>query len=107
MVSAFKELNKINFEVIFTTAHSEFAIDAIKCSALDYLLKPINYIDLLKTVKKYESKLHKASQQEKLMLLIENLDTGNSAFNKTLPTETGFELVKRMPYCIVKPIVLL
>ena len=91
----FKELNKINFEVIFTTAHSEFAIDAIKCSALDYLLKPINYIDLLETVKKYESKLHKASQQEKLMLLIENLDTGNSAYNKiALPTETGFELVK-------------
>lgn len=91
----FKELNKINFEVIFTTAHSEFAIDAIKCSALDYLLKPINYIDLLETVKKYESKLNKASQQEKLMLLIENLDTGNSAYNKiALPTETGFELVK-------------
>ena len=91
----FKELNKINFEVIFTTAHSEFAIDAIKCSALDYLLKPINYIDLLETVKKYESKLHKSSQQEKLMLLIENLDTGNSAYNKiALPTETGFELVK-------------
>ncbi|RYJ51015.1 response regulator transcription factor [Flavobacterium petrolei] len=91
----FKELNKINFEVIFTTAHSEFAIDAIKCSALDYLLKPINYIDLLETVKKYESKLHNASQQEKLMLLIENLDNGNSAFNKiALPTETGFELVK-------------
>jgi two-component system LytT family response regulator len=91
----FKELNKINFEVIFTTAHSEFAIDAIKCSALDYLLKPINYIDLLETAKKYESKLHKASQQEKLMLLIENLDTGNSAYNKiALPTETGFELVK-------------
>lgn len=91
----FKELNKINFEVIFTTAHSEFAIDAIKCSALDYLLKPINYIDLLETVKKYESKLLKASQQEKLMLLIENLDTGNSAYNKiALPTETGFELVK-------------
>jgi len=91
----FKELDKINFEVIFTTAHSEFAIDAIKCSALDYLLKPINYIDLLETVKKYESKLHKASQQEKLMLLIENLDTGNSEYNKiALPTETGFELVK-------------
>jgi hypothetical protein len=41
------------------------------------------------------------------MLLIENLDTGNSAFNKiALPTETGFELVNE-PYCIVKPIVLL
>ena len=104
----FKELNKINFEVIFTTAHSEFAIDAIKCSALDYLLKPINYIDLLETVKKYESKLHKASQQEKLMLLIENLDSGNSAYNKiALPTETGFELVKTNAILTAKLIVII
>lgn len=91
----FKELKEVNFEVIFTTAHSEFAIEAIKCSALDYLLKPINYIDLITTVKKYDEKLNNASQQERLMLLIENLDTGNSGFNKiALPTESGFELVK-------------
>ena len=91
----FKEIHDINFEVIFTTAHSEFAIDAIKCSALDYLLKPINYIDLLETVKKFDSKLHKASQQDKLMLLIENIDTGSSEFKKiAFPTETGFELIK-------------
>jgi len=91
----FKELKTINFEVIFTTAHSEFAIDAIKCSALDYLLKPINYIDLLDTVEKYDEKLNKASQQERLLLLIENLDTGNSQYNRiALPTETGYELIK-------------
>jgi two-component system LytT family response regulator len=91
----FKEVKDIHFEVIFTTAHSEFAIDAIKCSALDYLLKPINYIDLLETVKKFDTKLHRASQQDKLMLLIENLDTGNSEFKKiAFPTETGFELLK-------------
>ena len=52
----FKEIKSINFEVIFTTAHSEFAIDAIKCSALDYLLKPIAAIDLIDTIKKYDSK---------------------------------------------------
>lgn len=90
-----KEIKSIQFEVIFTTAHAEFAIDAIKCSALDYLLKPINYIDLLETVKKYESKINKASQNEKLMLLIENLDTGNSELKKiAFPTETGFEYMK-------------
>ncbi|WP_158729062.1 MULTISPECIES: LytTR family DNA-binding domain-containing protein [unclassified Flavobacterium] len=91
----FKELNKVHFEVIFTTAHSEFAIDAIKCSALDYLLKPINYIDLLDTIKKYDDKQNKASQEEKLKLLLENLDTGGSEFNRiALPTENGFELLK-------------
>ncbi|PKB15490.1 LytTR family DNA-binding domain-containing protein [Flavobacterium sp. 5] len=91
----FKELNKVKFEVIFTTAHSEFAIDAIKCSALDYLLKPINYIDLLETIKKYDEKLNKASQSDKLKLLIENIDIGGSEFNKiALPTESGYELVK-------------
>jgi two-component system LytT family response regulator len=91
----FKELKKINFEVIFTTAHSEFAIEAIKQSALDYLLKPINYIDLLEAVRKYENKLHKASQFDKFALLVENLDSGNTEFRKiAFPTENGFELVK-------------
>lgn len=91
----FKELNKVQFEVIFTTAHSEFAIDAIKCSALDYLLKPINYIDLLETIRKYDDKQNKASQEVKLRLLLENIDTGGSEFNRiAFPTENGFELLK-------------
>jgi two-component system LytT family response regulator len=90
-----KLVKSINFEVIFTTAHAEFAIDAIKASALDYLLKPINYIDLLESVKKFDSKTNKAFQQEKLRLLLENIDNGVKEFHKiAFPTETGFELIK-------------
>ncbi len=39
-------------EVIFTTAHSEFAIEGFKVDALDYLLKPIGYNDFLKAANK-------------------------------------------------------
>lgn len=45
-----------NFEVIFTTAYNEFAIQAIRFSALDYLLKPVDETELKKAIERFKAK---------------------------------------------------
>lgn len=98
-----KELKQVNFEIIFTTAHAQFAIDAIKINALDYLLKPINYIDLLSAIKRFEKKSAQIKNDANLRLLIKNIDTGSSGYKSiAFPTETGFELIKvnSILYCV-------
>ncbi len=47
-----KAVEKKNFEVIFVTAHEEFAIKAIKFSALDYILKPVDVEELKSAVER-------------------------------------------------------
>jgi two-component system LytT family response regulator len=62
---------------------------------LDYLLKPINYIDLLGAVTRYENKSKKESQQKQFNVLLENIDTGDVSHKKiAISTDTGIEFVK-------------
>lgn len=44
--------DEINFQIIFTTAHSEYAVKAFQVSAIDFLLKPIQIGELLKSFEK-------------------------------------------------------
>jgi two-component system LytT family response regulator len=61
-----EEIEPVDFDVIFTTAFDQFAIKAIKYSALDYLLKPIIPQDLVDAIEKVEKK--KAERQRRKSL---------------------------------------
>ena len=50
----FFDASEMNFSIIFTTAYSQYAIQAFKTSALDYLLKPIDPDELVSTISRYE-----------------------------------------------------
>jgi len=98
----FKCFEFIKFEVIFITAYNQFAIKAIKRSALDYLLKPINHLDLAQAIKRFETKSEGSFAQKKLALLLENLNVNDQNVSKiAFPTHEGFELIhsNQILYC--------
>ncbi|WP_316788753.1 LytTR family DNA-binding domain-containing protein [Pedobacter frigoris] len=72
-----KALPHYQFEVIFVTAFDQYGIQAVKFSAIDYLLKPVNPEELKMSILKVEAKLNQRKQNvqlENLMDLIKNKD---------------------------------
>ncbi|MBC8985051.1 response regulator transcription factor [Pedobacter sp. N36a] len=77
----------LNFEVIFITAHDKYGIQAIKFSALDYLLKPINIKEFNEAIDKAKQKINTKKQNHHIENLLEYLKAGNKESPKiALPT---------------------
>ena len=67
------EIGNIDFEVIFSTAYDQFAIKAIKYSALDYLLKPINPEDLISSIEKLEQRMLRGKDDTSIKFLLDKI----------------------------------
>ncbi len=94
-LTGFELLEKIEFKkfhLIFTTAHQEYALKAIKKSAVDYLLKPVGKDDLIKAIQKVEKKITENEKVPDIYMLLKDL--GEQQKQKVaIPTKTGIDLV--------------
>ncbi|WP_372754394.1 LytR/AlgR family response regulator transcription factor [Mariniflexile sp.] len=89
-----KMMKSITFEVIFTTAHEEFAVQAFKFSAIDYLLKPIEEEDFMLAIAKSQEKLAIKDFSKKVNTLLNNISKQDGSKKITIPTADGLEFLE-------------
>ena len=87
-----EQVPKLDFDIVFTTAYNKFALKAFKYSALNYLLKPIDPEDLVKTVERVKDKIATPSM-EQIQVLMEGLRNERKATPERVALSTGDGLV--------------
>jgi len=89
-----RKIKNANFFLVFITAFEEFAIRAIKFSALDYILKPLDPDELVSAVDKARLAIEKENVSSRIEALFENLDMLNAKSKKiVLKTTSSVHIV--------------
>ena len=95
--SLLKQLTSLDFKLIFITAFNQYAIKAFKFNALDYLLKPIDPIELQNAIDKAQQRV---SNEKELRTFIENFDKNKISKIVINTTEKNhFITVSDITYC--------
>ncbi len=90
------------FDVIFVTGYKNYAIDAVRYNAIDYILKPVNMVDLVSAVKRYEKKtLETKINSDTIIDTNKNIPQRDSI---AFPSKNGFKIEKisSIIYCEAK-----
>ncbi len=99
--SLLPDLNKCSASVIFTTAYNQYALKALKASAVDYLLKPIDIEELKDAIEKavvwiclnHNKSSNISTYSEQLNSLEENLNEIKKITKLNLPHLNGFNII--------------
>jgi len=83
-----------NFDLIITTAYNQYAIQAFKANAIDYLLKPIDPDDLIQAIEKVKLRQQNNSSTKNIETVLDKL------------VKTGFERFKKIPLSLNNKILL-
>lgn len=82
------KLEKIPFELIFTTSFEEFAVRAFRLAAVDYLIKPISEDEFQQAVDRFRARKEKSTDQ--IQSLLRNLSLPREHSKIALPTLNGY-----------------
>ena len=89
-----QQLPSVNFEIIFTTSYDRYALKAIRFSAIDYLLKPVDEEELKNAVQKVINRSKKPTA-EQLEILMQKIHHPSTPVRKiAMPTMEGFQMIK-------------
>lgn len=87
-------IKPVNFEIIFITAFNNYSLKAIKYSALDYLLKPVNIDELIQAVNKAMERVKSRNANSRIENLLFNLKKTQAGVQKlALPAKEGYVFV--------------
>lgn len=90
-----QQLGYKNFELIFTTAYDHYAIRAIRYSALDYLVKPVEIGELKEAVNRAGEKRNRSYPNPQIELLVEQLISRRNTHHRiAIPTTEGLQFIK-------------
>lgn len=89
-----ESLPEHNFEVIFVTAFTSYAVKAIKFSALDYIVKPIDAMELLGAVDKAISRIHQKHENDRIHNLVANQYRNDNNKLIALPLSDRIEFIE-------------
>ncbi len=68
-----KKINNPSFQLIFITAHNKYAVQAFKCCAIDYLLKPVDFNELENALKKASENISASQLGKQLDVMMQQL----------------------------------
>lgn len=88
-----EQLPQVSFEIIFTTSYDQYALKAIRFSAIDYLLKPVDNEELQRAIQKVIQRTQKPIAQQ-LEILMQKIHQPSTPINKiAMPTMEGLQMI--------------
>ena len=107
-LSGFDVLQRLwppSFDVIFVSAYDQYAIKAIRFSAIDYLLKPVDVDDLLAAIKRVRERISQKSKLFQYESVLHNIRNGPEKIQRiAVPSAEGIDFfnVDDIVYCIAE-----